>query len=253
MPLRLVLGAGAVIIVLGAGTSLGPVAITQARMEVSMSSAFNDLTVLQQKELGRSVPKGAKLKLRTTCARHAAKSQGPGDDWTCTMTVITALPGFDPFLATAVVYDVSAKSDGCYKAEAPPSFVGQQLMSTPSGRSIVNPLYVIYGCFDTTGAPPKCAEGSICEQTTGSSPATTTAPASKPTPPATRKAERKALQKAEEEAGPSVVQEVGEGEQKEKRAAEKPQRRSRTRSHQISGYRRSSMIYVWFCVSAMSA
>ena len=78
MPLRLVLGAGAVIVVLGAGTSLGPVAVTQARMEVSMSSAFNDLTVLQQKELGRSVPKGAKLKLRTTCARHAAKSQGPG-------------------------------------------------------------------------------------------------------------------------------------------------------------------------------
>ena len=42
-------------------------------------------------------------------------------------------------------------------------------MSTPNGRSLVNPLYVIYGCFDTTGAAVKCAEGSICGQTTSTS------------------------------------------------------------------------------------
>ena len=136
------------------------------------------------------------------------------------MTVITPLPGFEPFLATPVIYDVSVKSNGCYKAEAPPSFVGQQLMSAPSGRSLVNPLYVIYGCFDTTGAAVKCDEGSICGQSTSASP---TPAASKPKPPtAARKAERKALQKAEREAGPAVVQEVGESEQKEKRAAENP-------------------------------
>jgi ABC-2 type transport system permease protein len=221
LPVRAVLGCAALIVVLGAATSLGPVAVTQARLEASISSAFNDLTVLQQKELGRLVPKGARLKLHTICARHAGKSQGPGDDWTCTMTVITPLPGFEPFLATPVIYDVSVKSDGCYKAEAPPSFVGQQLMSTPHGHSIVNPLYVIYGCFDTTGAAVKCAQGSICEQTTSTSPAP--ASASKPKPPtAAREAEHKALQQAEKEAGPAVVQEVGEGEQKEKRAAENP-------------------------------
>ncbi len=221
LPVRAVLGSAALIVVLGAATSLGPVAVTQARLEASISSAFNDLTVLQQKELGRSVPKGAKLKLHTICARHAGKSQGPGDDWTCTLTVITPLPGFEPFLATPVIYDVSVKSDGCYKADAPPSFVGQQLMSVARGRSVVNPLYVIYGCFDTTGAAVKCAEGSICEQTTSTSPIA--APASKPKPPtAVREAERKALQKAEKEAGPAVIQEVNEGEQREKRAAEKP-------------------------------
>jgi ABC-2 type transport system permease protein len=221
LPVRAVLGCAALIVVLGAATSLGPVAVTQARLEASISSAFNDLTVLQQKELGRLVPKGARLKLHTICARHAGKSQGPGDDWTCTMTVITPLPGFEPFLATPVIYDVSVKSDGCYKAEAPPSFVGQQLMSTPHGHSIVNPLYVIYGCFDTTGAAVKCAQGSICEQTTSTSRAP--ASASKPKPPtAAREAEHKALQQAEKEAGPAVVQEVGEGEQKEKRAAENP-------------------------------
>jgi hypothetical protein len=219
LPVRAVLASAVLIIVLGAATSLGPVAVTQARLDASISSAFNDLTVLQQKELGRLVPKGARLKLHTTCARHAGKSEGPGDDWTCTMTVITPLPGFEPFLATPVIYDVSVKSDGCYKAEAPPSFVGQQLMSAPNGHSLVNPLYVIYGCFDTTGTAVKCAAGSICGASTSPVPAA----ASKPKPPtAARKAERKALQKAEKEAGPAVVQEVSESEQKEKRAAENP-------------------------------
>ena len=98
LPVRAVLGSAALIVVLGTATNLGPVAVTQARLEASISSAFNNLTVLQQKELGRPVPKGAKLKLHTICARHAGKSQGPGDDWTCTMAVITALPGSEPFL-----------------------------------------------------------------------------------------------------------------------------------------------------------
>jgi ABC-2 type transport system permease protein len=222
LPVRAVLGSAALIVVLGAATSLGPVAVTQARLEASISSTFEKLTVLQQRELGRSVAKGAKLKLHTLCARHAGKSQGPGDDWTCTLTVITALPGSEPFLTTPVIYDVSAKSDGCYKADAPPSFVGQQLMSVAHGRSVVNPLYTIYACFPTTGTPAKCAEGSSCTQTTSTSP--TPSPSSKPRPPtAAREAERRALQKAEKEAGPAVIQEVGEGEQKEKHAAENPQ------------------------------
>ena len=221
LPARAVLGSAALIVVLGAATSLGPVAVTQARLEGSISSAFNKLTVLQQEELGRPVRKGAKLNLHALCARHAGKSQGPGDDWTCTMTVITALPGSEPFLTTSVIYDVSAKSDGCYKADAPPSFVGQQMMSVAHGRSVVNPLYTIYACFPTMGAPARCAEGSSCEQSTSTSP--TPAPASKPKPPtAARKAERKALHQAEAEAGPAVVQEASEAEQKQKQATENP-------------------------------
>jgi ABC-2 type transport system permease protein len=221
LPVRAVLGSAALIVVLGAGTSLGPVAVTQARLEASISSAFDHLTVLQQKELGRLVPRGAKLQLHTICARHAGKSQGPGDDWTCTITVITALPGFEPFLATPVVYDVSAKSNGCYKAEAPPSFVGQQLMTVAHGRSVVNPLYTIYGCFDTTGASVKCTEGSGCAQTTSTSGTTAGRNHGKASAPA-REAEHKALLEAERAAGPAVMQEVNEAEQRERRAAAKP-------------------------------
>jgi hypothetical protein len=45
---------------------------------------------------------------------------------------------------------VSVKGDGCYKAEAPPAFVGEQTLAGPGGR-FLNPLSTIYGCFDTTG------------------------------------------------------------------------------------------------------
>jgi ABC-2 type transport system permease protein len=233
VPARAVLAAAALIVVLGAATSLGPAAVTQARLEGSISTAFNNLTVLQQRELGRPVPRGARLKLHTICVRHAGKSQGPGDDWTCTMTVITPLPGFEPFLTTGVTYDVSAKSDGCYKAEAPPSFVGQQMMTLAHGRSAVNPLFVLYGCFDTTGAPIKCAEGSICGPATNTNTNTNRGgptgtsngkqgSSGKAPAAAARAAERAALRKAEQEAGPAVVQEVGEAEKKEQRATEKP-------------------------------
>ena len=116
---------------------------------------------------------------------------------------------------------MSAKSDGCYKADAPPSFVGQQMMSVGHGRSVVNPLYIIYACFDTTATTVKCTEDSSCWPATSTS--GTVAATSKPTPPTTaRKAERKALPEAEEAAGPAVVQEVSEAEKREQRATEKP-------------------------------
>jgi ABC-2 type transport system permease protein len=219
LPVRVVLGAGALIVVLGVATSLGPVAVTRARLEASISSAFNSLTVLQQKELGRTVPKGARLKLHTICVRHAGKSEGPGDDWTCTMTVITALPGSEPFITTPVVYDVSAKSDGCYKADGPPSFVGQQMMTDAHGRSVVNPLYTIYACFDTAGADVKCTAGTSCAQTASTS-GTSVGASTRKAPSPARKAERKALLEAERAAGPAVINEVSEAEKREQRAAE---------------------------------
>jgi ABC-2 type transport system permease protein len=216
VPVRAVLAAAALIVLLGAGTSLGPTAVTRARLEASISSAFSDLTVLQQQELGRAIAKGAKLHLHTICSRHAGRSEGPGDDWTCTLTVLNALPGSEPFIVTPIVYDVSAKSDGCFKADAPPSFVGQQMMTVAHGRSVVNPDYTIYACFDTTGAV-KCPEGSSCGRG-----GTTVGPRRGKGPTATSKGERKNLLEAEKAAGGAVMQEVGEAQRRERRAAEKP-------------------------------
>jgi hypothetical protein len=44
---------------------------------------------------------------------------------------------------------LSVQSDGCYKAQSPPAFIGQPLMRDAHGRNVVNPLYTIYGCFNT--------------------------------------------------------------------------------------------------------
>lgn len=147
---RVVVGSAALIAVLAAATNLGPPAITASRLEASMTPAFNNLTLIQQRLLGRRVPPGAKLRVLTICRRRAGPSKGPGDDWNCTLDVLIPQPGAVPFQQTPVVYDMSVKSNGCYKAQAPPTFVGQQLMRDAHGHNVVNPLFTIYGCFDTS-------------------------------------------------------------------------------------------------------
>jgi hypothetical protein len=117
-------------------------------MKASIAPVFTNLTVLQQRLVGRNVPNGAKLNLQTTCSRRGSSPNGPGD-WACTLTVFIPQPGAVPLQPTPVTYDVSANSDGCYKATAPPSFVGQQTIRAPGGKNIVNPLFTFYGCFNT--------------------------------------------------------------------------------------------------------
>jgi ABC-2 type transport system permease protein len=149
-PVRIVVGIAVVLAALGALASAGPNPITAHNLQASMTPTFNNLTLLQQRELGRNVPKGARLDLLNSCSRRSGATNGPGDDWTCTITVFVPQPGAVPFQQTPVAYDVSVKSDGCYKAEAPPSFVGQQEMRDAHGHNVVNPLFTIYGCFDTS-------------------------------------------------------------------------------------------------------
>jgi len=149
MPVRAVLGTAVVLAALGALTSAGPNPITPRNLQTSLTPTFNNLTLLQQRELGRPVPSGARLDILNSCSRRSGTAAGPGDDWTCTLTVLIPQPGAMPFQQVPVTYDVSVKSNGCYKAEAPPSFVGQQMMRDAQGRNVVNPLFTIYGCFNT--------------------------------------------------------------------------------------------------------
>ncbi|MBV9311866.1 MAG: ABC transporter permease [Solirubrobacterales bacterium] len=148
VPVRVVLASAVVIAVLAAALNIGPATVTSKRVEAAITPAFNSLTLLQQRELGRTIPPGAKLKTLTTCRRRAGTSRGPGDDWTCTIDVFIPQPGANPFQQTPVTYDLSVKNNGCYKADAPPSFVGQQQMRDAGGQSVVNPLFTIYGCFN---------------------------------------------------------------------------------------------------------
>jgi len=127
----------------------GPVGVTAARLKADLIPAFSNLTILQQRELGRYVPASAKLSIAlATCSRRGSSPRGPGD-WVCTIKVLIPTPGSLPPQLTPVSYDVSVQSDGCYKAQSPPAFIGQQLMRDAHGQDVVNPLYTIYGCFDT--------------------------------------------------------------------------------------------------------
>src|SRR6476659_8586935 len=97
-------------------------------------------------------------------ARSNYSAARRADDWSCTLSVVTTKTGSNPEV-TPVTYEVGVKSNGCYKAQAPPSFVGQQMMADAHGHSIVNPLFTIYGCFDVTGTAPRCPEGGHCAAT----------------------------------------------------------------------------------------
>ena len=53
-----------------------------------------------------------------------------------------------PFWGTPVTYDIGVKTNGCYRAEAPPTSVGNLLMRDAQHHLVVNPLATIYGCFN---------------------------------------------------------------------------------------------------------
>jgi hypothetical protein len=65
------------------------------------------------------------------------------------LDVYLPMAGKVPFQQALVTYDVSVQANGCYKAQSPPTFVGQQTMRDSHGQTVVNPLFVVYGCFDT--------------------------------------------------------------------------------------------------------
>ncbi|MGI8713780.1 MAG: ABC transporter permease [Solirubrobacteraceae bacterium] len=133
---------------LALATNFGPVGITQARVQNAIAATFSNVTLLQQRLLGRTPPAGAKLDVQPYCSRHGTASRGPGD-WLCNVYVYLPQPKSVPFQQTNVDYDVSVATNGCFKAQSPPNFIGGQTMTDVHGRSVTNPLFVVYGCFNT--------------------------------------------------------------------------------------------------------
>jgi len=128
--------------------NLGPIGITSPRLDAAIGSAFNNASLLQQRLIGRIAPPGARLDVQPFCNRRGTRSEGPGD-WLCNVYVYLPQLNAVPFQRTNVEYDVSVRYDGCYKAQSPPTFIGGPTMTDNRGRSVVNPLYVVYGCFNT--------------------------------------------------------------------------------------------------------
>jgi len=148
-PLRAVVLSTALIAVLVTAGSWGPTGVTAARLTHSIAPTFSNLTLLQQRLVGRTGETTANLTILAHCGRRSGTSRGPGDDWYCTVDALIAQPGAVPFWGTPITYDISVKSNGCYKAEAPPTTVGNLLIRDSHGHQVVNPLATIYGCFNT--------------------------------------------------------------------------------------------------------
>ncbi len=147
-PAKAVTATAALVALLALLGNAGPTGDTEHRLSAAIGEEFNNLTLLQQEEIGRHAPAGAKLDILPNCNRRAAKAEGPGD-WNCSINVYLPQGHQVPFSATSVEYDVSLESDGCYKAQSPPAFIGGETMKGIDGRRVSNPLYMVYGCFDT--------------------------------------------------------------------------------------------------------
>jgi ABC-2 type transport system permease protein len=147
-PMRIAVGATALVALLALASSWGRVGVTAPRLTARLEPAFRRLTALQQSLLGHPIPAGARYRILPLCNMRGRPGQGPGD-WTCVMNVYIVLPGSkQPLTNTPVSYDVSVQSNGCYKASSPPAYVGQATIRGPHGRSALNPLVIIYGCVD---------------------------------------------------------------------------------------------------------
>jgi ABC-2 type transport system permease protein len=147
-PVRVVAIAAAIVAVLALLANTGPTGDTNHRLSAAIGEELNNVTLLQQQLIGRRVPAGAKLDILPNCNRRAAKAVGPGD-WTCNLNVYLPQAHAVPFQATSVEYDVSVESDGCYKAQSPPAFIGGPTLLDAHGSTVTNPLYIVYGCFNT--------------------------------------------------------------------------------------------------------
>jgi ABC-2 type transport system permease protein len=134
--------------VLALCSSAGPNGVTAYRLSAAIGPTFNNVTLLQQALIGRHAPPGAKLDILPNCYHRAAADVGPGD-WTCTLYVYLPQPNAVPFQQTSVDYDVSVEYNGCYKAQSPPIFIGGPTMQDAAGQNVTNPLFVVYGCFNT--------------------------------------------------------------------------------------------------------
>jgi ABC-2 type transport system permease protein len=146
--LRALTVAIAVVALLGGVSNLGPTSITAGKLDHSISQAFQNLTLLQEKDLGRHVPAGSHLDLFSSCRRQGVgpehATRGPGDDWLCGIE-IAKYNGVVP-----VSYDVAVKPNGCYIAEGPPGFIGRLTIRRRNGPPIVNPLFRFDGCFEAS-------------------------------------------------------------------------------------------------------
>jgi hypothetical protein len=128
-----------VLLASGCGTALTP-----ARLAPSFTQTFAGLYVRQQQQLGRTDVSRAALQPLGSCRRTGTGTDGPGEDWLCTVQYV------DASTAAAQSFEVQLKPDGCWKADGPPATQPAELTDALTGQPLPNPLAEFDGCLDTS-------------------------------------------------------------------------------------------------------
>lgn len=124
--------------------------VDAAPLQSSIGRAFSNLYVLQQVEEGHPRPSLRSLDTSAACQKGTPSTpqSGAGNDWVCQVTYLVAGP------ATPVVamYNVNVQTSGCYSADGdgPLSVNGYRTITGVERQQVLNPLWLIDGCFDTT-------------------------------------------------------------------------------------------------------
>jgi ABC-2 type transport system permease protein len=150
---RLSARAAAVVATAAAAGSLslsgcGSTGITAGTLQASISHTFANLYVLQQADQGNPRPRVASLHSHASCQKGTPDTPQSGSGtWLCQITYLVAGPGF-PVIAK---YNVDVQTDGCYAADGdgPASVNGSPTVTGPHYAQVVNPLWLIDGCFAT--------------------------------------------------------------------------------------------------------
>ena len=120
------------------------------RLQSSIAETFSNLYVLQQVQQGNPRPDVHALRTKASCQKGTPSSpqNGAGDDWVCDITYLVA----GPATPVTAIYNVNVQTDGCYAADGdgPASVNGSRTITGPHYQAVVNPLWLIDGCFDIT-------------------------------------------------------------------------------------------------------
>lgn len=144
----------AVLVAIGLGgvalaTSKGS-AITQARLERSVTASFSNVYSHQAAILGHQGVTPASMDAQAMCDKGPGVAQsGPGTTWNCLMSwtdpnVPMPSTGYGKF-------ELTVHSNGCYTVGSPSSLIGYQTITDARGRIVANPAYEFDGCLDPHG------------------------------------------------------------------------------------------------------
>ncbi|MDX6215797.1 MAG: hypothetical protein QOG99_1381 [Frankiales bacterium] len=118
--------------------------LTPQRVGPSFVQVFTGRYAEQQRLLGRDPIAPGSLHALASCGRTGRDVDGPGEDWTCSVQYV------DLATASAQVFELQVKPDGCWKADGTPATQPPQVVDPVTLIASTNPLVEFDGCLDTS-------------------------------------------------------------------------------------------------------